>query len=1114
MNDTVFSRLLKFDLNLKEALLFLFLPAFLLLELIIAITFHVTGAVDIGTFLKMQLIFIGPPLVVAGLIGAALYLWLPRGIRVICMRELSSFFNSAIAYVCVVVFALVAGGLAFTLGRLIEYQDASLTWSFFVYHPLIFLVIGPAIGMRLWSEEHRQGTIELLSTMPIATWHAIVGKFLASCVVIFVMLFCTWPAVVTMEILGDPDWGPMWSGYLGSFLIGITSLGITSVVSAFTRSQVVAFLVSMIICLVFVMMGWPAIAGLAGVFPGFDTLFTNLSFWDHFDEMKKGLVTVFSLSYFLILTAFCLIATAVVLRARSRAALLELVLTNIAILLVALEIYFLVFGIWIGAIILLLPLIGLGYFLFYRLTQGGQSAQDGVVSGLGLTLVAAIGIVVYLGMTFIPLRFDFTQHNIYTLSDGTRSIVKGLEAPVKIRYFVTEGSDAMSPQERQFAQKVEDLLNEYAKISTNVEFEKVDTQIDSSEEETARAVGLSAQQGEEDQIYFGIAISALENEEVIAFANPAMEDSSGREQRLEYEISSAITRVYEPKYTLSLVETASTEELPTKGKAQVVVGKIGDKLHFRVFDTKGRKVAERSEDDLPIANLSYVGEIKRILGETFPAADELMATEREDLIGMTNAAIGHVPGKPNVTVMTSMPIGGGGAGMGGFQGGGSPPWFLYMQMDNDFNLTMISTSPSEPIDPNQSDVLIVLHPYDITEAGEFAIDQYVLGGGTVIAVVDPLFASAEAMAPPQQQQFPGMPPQGGGPGPSSELPTLFGKWGIDYSPSQVVADRTYQTQIQTGQKMPTFLSLSGDAMNRESVVTTQLTDMNMLFAGGFRFNAQKNPSIKVEALLTSSKDNQLVGTFEAQTPAQIDSIQENFSPSGTPFFFAVQMTGDSFETAFPAGDPSTAPALSDDPAAIGDTDAPEGSDDSLKRSTKGQPGTVVLVADCDFIFDQWAISRDFRPINHNLSFFQNLTEHLMGNSDLISIRGRSSSSRPFTLLNKMEADARDKTNEQVAEFQKKLEEIQTQIEEYVAVRSEAGDQMIVVSEDNVSGLKDLRGQRAEAERKIRETRKQLRQDIETKIAWIKAMNIIPMALLITIIGLLCWLARIIRTAAR
>lgn len=138
----------------------------------------------------------------------------------------------------------------------------------------------------------------------------------------------------------------------------------------------------------------------------------------------------------------------------------------------------------------------------------------------------------------------------------------------------------------------------------------------------------------------------------------------------------------------------------------------------------------------------------------------------------------------------------------------------------------------------------------------------------------------------------------------------------------------------------------------------------------------------------------------------------------------------------------------------------------------------------------------------------------MGNSDLISIRGRSSSSRPFTLLNKMEADARDKTNEQVAEFQKKLEEIQTQIEEYVAVRSEAGDQMIVVSEDNVSGLKDLRGQRAEAERKIRETRKQLRQDIETKIAWIKAMNIIPMALLITIIGLLCWLARIIRTAAR
>lgn len=311
------------------------------------------------------------------LIGAGYYLlWraLPehmRGIRVTFMRELGSFFYSPIAYVCVVVFTVLSSVLSFTLGQFIEQGDASLTRTFFVYHPWIFAFVAPAIGMRLWSEEHRQGTIELLTTMPIAIWHAIVGKFLAAVVVIWAALFATLPALITIEILGDPDWGPAWSGYLSSFLLATSCLAITSAVSAFTRSQVVAFLVAVLISVLMLFVGLPPVANFVGNLPPQTTAWivtvvvlglvfvlrpkgvgltlgtavaglffaiallisfvpaigdfaaataagvaTNFGFWDHFMEMNKGLLLGSDLIYFLSLIVFCLFTTAVVLKAR------------------------------------------------------------------------------------------------------------------------------------------------------------------------------------------------------------------------------------------------------------------------------------------------------------------------------------------------------------------------------------------------------------------------------------------------------------------------------------------------------------------------------------------------------------------------------------------------------------------------------------------------------------------------------------------------------------------------------------------------------------------------------------------------------------------------------
>jgi ABC-2 type transport system permease protein len=269
------------------------------------------------TWILLFLCFLGPVALLALLGYFLIWKVLPRGVLITFVRELGSFFYSPIAYVCVVVFTVLASMLSFTLGGFIEAGDASLTRSFFNFHPWLFAFVAPAIGMRLWSEEHRQGTIELLATMPIALWHVIIGKYLAAAVVIWVALFCTFPTVITMEILGSPDWGPMFTGYVASFLLAACCLAITSAVSAFTRSQVIAFLVAVLISVLMLFVGIGPVAQFAGgVIPGMDQLLTGLGFWNHFEEMTKGLVLGADLVYFLSITGFCLFTTAVVLRAR------------------------------------------------------------------------------------------------------------------------------------------------------------------------------------------------------------------------------------------------------------------------------------------------------------------------------------------------------------------------------------------------------------------------------------------------------------------------------------------------------------------------------------------------------------------------------------------------------------------------------------------------------------------------------------------------------------------------------------------------------------------------------------------------------------------------------
>ena len=241
-----------------------------------------------------------------------------RNIKAVFKRELAAYFSSPIAYTIIVIFLLVSTGFAFWVGDLWDFGDASLTWTFFFFLPWFFVVLAPAVGMRLWADEHRQGTIELILTMPIHPWHAIVGKFLASALVWAVALLLTWPIVWTIQFLGDPDMGPILSGYLGSFLFASACVAISMAISAFTRSQITCLLISIAVCLSLTLLGYPQIiAQLMTMLPAevVDGI-AELSLMSHFLDMTKGVLVFRDILYFLSVIVVSLIITSIAIRAK------------------------------------------------------------------------------------------------------------------------------------------------------------------------------------------------------------------------------------------------------------------------------------------------------------------------------------------------------------------------------------------------------------------------------------------------------------------------------------------------------------------------------------------------------------------------------------------------------------------------------------------------------------------------------------------------------------------------------------------------------------------------------------------------------------------------------
>lgn len=240
-----------------------------------------------------------------------------RNVGIIMRRELASYFATPLAYVFILIFLVLANAFTFYLGGFFERGQADLQW-FFYWHPWLYLFLIPAVSMRLWAEERKSGSIELLMTQPVTLWEAVLGKYFAAWLFAALALALTFPIWITVNYLGKPDNGTILAAYIGSLLLAGGYLAIGSCMSALTNNQVIAFILGVVACFVVLLAGFPLVldAFRSWAPQWLVDAIASLSFLTHFDSIKKGVIDVRDLLYFGMLSAFFLLATAIALDLR------------------------------------------------------------------------------------------------------------------------------------------------------------------------------------------------------------------------------------------------------------------------------------------------------------------------------------------------------------------------------------------------------------------------------------------------------------------------------------------------------------------------------------------------------------------------------------------------------------------------------------------------------------------------------------------------------------------------------------------------------------------------------------------------------------------------------
>ncbi|HEY1899991.1 MAG TPA: Gldg family protein [Steroidobacteraceae bacterium] len=606
---------------------------------------------------------------------------------------------------------------------------------------------------------------------------------------------------------------------------------------------------------------------------------------------------------------------------------------------------------------------------------------------LALALLFA-GITLLSGYALRSWRIDLTQNHLYTTTPGTDRILKGLKEPINLYLFYSASTGSQYPQIASYANRVQDLLREFATRSNGkIHLHFIDPQPFSADEDRAselgvRSVNVGGNTG--NPLYFGLAgTNSTDGHAAIDFFDP------NKGEFLEYDLAKLV-------YQLS-------------GAKKPIIGWLSELPMTAGFDPS--------------------------------------------------------TGQPRAA------------------------WVVLEQIQQVMDVRMLDTKVGT-IDP-AINVLVLVHPKQLSAATQFAIDQFALRGGHILAFVDPLADQDPAASDPANPAAALTADR------SSHLPNLLASWGVDFDPHQVVADSRYALSVSVREgEAPVrhlgVLGLDASAMNPKDVVTAGLSNINLATAG--HLLARKGATTTFEPLLSSSDQAELmpVSRFQAlQDPA---TLFDGFHPSGVRYTLAARITGN-IKTAFPGGLPQ------------GATLSPGTT--LLTHSIK--PLELIVVADTDVLSDYlWVRSQELagqrmaEPFANNGDLVANALDNLAGSDDLISIRGRATYQRPFARVDALRAQADDRFRDKEQELEKELHATEDQLSALQSQRSDRG--VAILTPDQEQALNRFQAEKLRIRKELRDVRLGLDQNISRLGNWVKFINIVlaPVifAVLTVLIGLL------------
>ena len=609
-----------------------------------------------------------------------------------------------------------------------------------------------------------------------------------------------------------------------------------------------------------------------------------------------------------------------------------------------------------------------------------------------LLLVCLIGINA-LG-SFLPLRIDVTDEKLYTISEGTKKILRDFEEPVTIKFYFSKDRAELPQNFKAYAQRVEEVLREYEYLADgNVKLEVFDPEIDSEEEEWAQKYGLASfalPNGE--NFYMGMVALLLDQEIAIPYFDPR------REKFLEYDISQALM-----------------------GLNQLQPPEIG-----------------------VLSSLNLLGSSTHRRAST---ADE---------------------------------------------------WALYSELKKSFDLRILPPEIEEISD--DITVLLLIHPKNLNERAQYAVDQYVMRGGHLIVLVDP---NSNHEARTQSAQMGRMPDI------KSDLPRLLKNWGVEFDPAKLVGDSRYATSINAGGgnivRYPMWMSLPPAAMDADHPITSQLE--NLLFVdSGFLSKAEES-TVEFTPLLQTSSQSGVLETMMIQfTPPT--QIAQNLKTDQVPRVLAAFLR-DKFKTAFPEGQPP--PSKTEERTPVETGESPPLEHAHLPEATKS--GTILVIADVDFASDTFSVQKmNFMGqivvnlLNDNLNFIINAVEFFTGDDELMSIRSRGRFARPFTKVMELENQAQMRFQEEEIGLQQTLRAVQEKLAELEEHKDP--NQKRLLTAEQQDEIKRFRTEEIETRKRLREVRKILRQDIESLGNWLLGLNMLLVPAIVALVGVVSYRRRI------